>query len=180
MLCGVALAMLMAGLPVRAGTLFDPVTGYRVEHYRAPTPAEAPGAETVGVSEVATLRTEGAVLIDVGPRATLDPTWPRWLAGVPRTTIAGAHWLPEVGRGTIDPLVETYLDETLLRLSAGDKSRALVVFCNVDCWMSWNAAQRIAALGYADVHWFPGGADEWLAEDRPSAEIMPEPFGPED
>lgn len=174
----VGLVLLLVGTPVLAGALFDPVTGYRIERYRAPTPAEAPGATTVGPDDVATLGEAGALLIDVGPRATLDPDGPRWLTAEPRTTVAGAFWLPEVGRGKLDPVVEDYLATTLTRLSAGDTARAIVVFCNVDCWMSWNAAQRIAALGYADVNWFPGGADEWIAEDRPTAAIMPEPFAP--
>lgn len=161
-----------------ADDLFDPVTGYRVDRYRAAVPEIAPGAQTVDVEGVAMLAAEGALLVDVGPKATLDADGRRWLGVLPHSTIKGAHWLPEVGRGTIQPLVADYLAETLMRLTDGETTRAIVVFCKVDCWMSWNAAKRIASLGYSAVYWFPGGIDAWDFEDRATETVAPEPFVP--
>jgi PQQ-dependent catabolism-associated CXXCW motif protein len=43
----------------------------------------------------------------------------------------------------------------------------------MECWMSWNAAKRAVALGYARVHWYPDGTDGWAAAGLPLAEARP-------
>jgi PQQ-dependent catabolism-associated CXXCW motif protein len=44
---------------------------------------------------------------------------------------------------------------------AGSLDRPLVLFCEPDCWMSWNAAKRALSYGFRNVIWFPGGATAW-------------------
>lgn len=70
------------------------------------------------------------------------------------------------GCGTPDgktwpPPEQARLERGLARATKGDRSAPVVIFCRSDCWMSWNAARRAVALGYAGVHWFPGGIEEW-------------------
>jgi PQQ-dependent catabolism-associated CXXCW motif protein len=57
----------------------------------------------------------------------------------------------------------------------GDQTKALVVYCLRDCWMSWNAAKRILGMGYPNVVWYPDGTDGWAEADLPLQEAIPEP-----
>lgn len=162
-------------MPAGAEDLFDGA-GYRLGQYRAPVPAEAPGAVTVGLAEVQVLRDQGALLLDVMgvQRFEIAPDG-TWLTPERRDTIPRAHWLPVVGWGRLEPWQAGYLETSLLALTAGDRARAMVVFCKVDCWLSWNAAKRIAAAGYTGVHWFPGGADAWAEAGLPLERATPLP-----
>jgi rhodanese-related sulfurtransferase len=45
--------------------------------------------------------------------------------------------------------------------------------------MSWNAAKRILALGYANVAWYPEGTDGWGDANLPLQESDPEPQLPQ-
>jgi len=38
---------------------------------------------------------------------------------------------------------EDYLRRGLERASGGNNTRLLVIYCQADCWMSWNAAKRV-------------------------------------
>ena len=70
--------------------------------------------------------------------------------------------------------MQRYLSANLLRL-APDPDRAIVVFCMADCWMSWNAVQRIRSLGYSNVLWFAEGVDGWLDQGWELDAIAPVP-----
>ena len=105
-----------------------------------------------------------AIRIDVGAAAQsrfddLDGTW---LVRGPHLSLPGATWLPEVGRGTLSDQMDRYLTTNIAELTGGDFDRRIIVFCIADCWMSWNATQRLTALGYSRVHWFAEGTDGWL------------------
>jgi hypothetical protein len=54
---------------------FDPVTGYRIAHYRAAVPETAPGGVRVDLDQVDKLIAASAVLLDVMPSegAGADP-----------------------------------------------------------------------------------------------------------
>lgn len=41
--------------------------------------------------------------------------------------------------------------------------------------MSWNAAQRIATLGYEQVYWYRLGTDGWLDYGWPLSPVEPVP-----
>ncbi|MDR6773496.1 quinoprotein dehydrogenase-associated putative ABC transporter substrate-binding protein [Azospirillum sp. BE72] len=151
--------------------------GYRMADYRAPTPPALRGAETVGAEEVERLAKAGAVLVDVLP----TPPKPEGLAPgsrwvpPPHRSLPGAHWLPNVGYGAPSADQEAYFRTSLEALTAGDRKRPLVVFCQPDCWMSWNAAKRAVALGYQAVKWYPAGTDGWTATGRDLVTVEPEP-----
>jgi hypothetical protein len=44
--------------------------------------------------------------------------------------------------------------------------------------MSWNAARRAVAWGYANVAWYPDGTDGWAEEDLPLEDAQPAPGRP--
>jgi PQQ-dependent catabolism-associated CXXCW motif protein len=146
--------------------------------YRAPTPATVPGARTVTAAEVRDMAAGGgAVLIDVYPApprpAGLAPD-AVWLPK-PRKSIKGAVWLPNVGYGALSDAQDQYFRTGLEKLTGGRHDRALVFFCEPECWMSWNAALRAVEYGYTAVHYFPDGVQGWADEGLDVAEVEPEP-----
>ena len=160
--------------------LFHPDTGMRVSRQRAPTPDDVPGAVRVDAHQVKDLTTSGALLLDVGPalQSRFDELDGTWLVPKGHRSIPGAVWLPEVGRGELEPIMQRYLVANLSKL-ASDTDRAIVVFCMADCWMSWNAVQRIHALGYPNVFWFAEGVDGWLDQGWDLEAIEPVPVAVE-
>ncbi len=155
--------------------LFD-ADGYRIAEFLAPVPATCPGAVTVGTDEAQALLARGdAVPIDVLPA----PPRPEGLAPgalwlpPPRRNIPGSVWLPNVGYGRLSERLERYLERSVQLVTAGDKSRELLVYCRADCWMSWNVAKRLAAMGYTRVYWYPEGTDGWVAAGLPLESSRP-------
>ena len=152
--------------------------GYRSDNYRAPVPATLSGGKVLTTAEAnAIWRAGAAVFIDVLPRPPKPPNLP---AGTvwrdkPRLNIPGSVWLPDTGYGTLAAATEEYLRQGLARASGGDKTRSLVLYCQANCWMSWNAAKRALSFGYSNVAWYPDGTDGWQAADLPLAETQPEP-----
>ncbi len=143
---------------------FDRATGLRIAHYRAAVPDTVKGGVRVDRDRVDLLLKDGAVLIDVMPSegAGPDPDSGIWRLSRTHQTIPGATWLPDVGRGRITTEYEAYFRDNLDRLTNGDTRRPVVVFCQSDCWMSWNAIQRAANYGYSHLYWFPDGTDGWV------------------
>ena len=164
-----------------AQTAFDPATGYRISQYRAPTPASVPGGTVVTLEDVQRLvRDHRAVLIDVLPSegAGADPATGIWHVPKPHQTMAGAVWLPDTGKGTLSPTLDAYFQNTLASLTAGDKSRPVILFCQADCWMSWNAVKRAAGYGYSALYWYPDGTDGMRDWDIPLIAVTPIPMKP--
>ncbi len=152
--------------------------GYRTEDYLAPTPATLKGARVVTTVQAEQIwRTGSAVFVDVLPRAPRPADLPPKMIWreKPRRNIPGSVWLPDTGYGALAPVTENYLRTNLARVTRRDQTKALVVYCLRDCWMSWNAAKRILGMGYADVVWYPDGTDGWAEADLPLRESMPEP-----
>ena len=89
-------------------------------------------------------------------------------------TIPGSVWLPDTGYGTLAAATEDYLRHGLARASGGNNAKLLVIYCQADCWMSWNAAKRALSYGYPNVAWYPEGTDGWLRANLPVAESQPE------
>ncbi|WP_246149163.1 PQQ-dependent catabolism-associated CXXCW motif protein [Skermanella pratensis] len=153
--------------------------GYRLDHYRAPVPSHVPGAATVSLEEAEALHKAGTVLfIDVMkvPRAAFPGVSGKWLVAKPHVAIAGSTWLPEVGEGRPDPVVENYFRRNLERLTKGDAATGLLFYCVTDCWMSWNAAKRALSWGYRRVYWFRDGIDVWQQFDLPTEIVDPVPL----
>ncbi|MCE8510789.1 PQQ-dependent catabolism-associated CXXCW motif protein [Ruegeria pomeroyi] len=162
----------------RKPDLFHPETGFRIDRHRAPVPEDIPPpARKISALWARKLIARGALALDVygASQSRYDELDGTWLVPEPRQSLPGAVWLPEVGRGVLEPAMQAYLERELERLTDGSKARAIVVFCVADCWMSWNAAQRIAGLGYLQVHWFPLGTDGWRELGWPLEPVEPVP-----
>jgi PQQ-dependent catabolism-associated CXXCW motif protein len=175
--CLALIATIFAAAATRAADVPEPES-YRLEDYRAPTPATLHGAKVIGTQEAEKLwRSHIASFVDVLPR----PPRPRNLpAGTlwrdkPRPDIPGSIWLPDTGYGELAPSMASYFVKGLEKATHGDRARLVVLYCLADCWMSWNAAKRAQEIGYSDVAWYREGTDGWLAAGLPLEEAIPEP-----
>jgi PQQ-dependent catabolism-associated CXXCW motif protein len=151
---------------------------YRTEDYRARTPATLRGARVVTTSEAEAIWRRGeASFLDVLPRAPRPANLPPgtlW-RDLPRLDIPGSVWLPDTGYGALAPATEEYLRTGLREMTAGDRTKLVVVYCLRDCWMSWNAAKRALAMGYTNIAWYRDGTDGWQEAGLPLAEVQPAP-----
>ena len=152
--------------------------GFRTDEYRAPVPETLTGARVITTAEAETIwRAKSGAFIDVLPRPPKPSNLP---AGTvwrdrPRYNIPGSTWLPDTGYGKIAPVTEDYLRHGLEHVSSGNHAMLLVVYCQANCWMSWNAAKRILSYGYSNVAWYPDGTDGWEHANLPMVEAQPEP-----
>ena len=152
--------------------------GYRTEDYRAPVPQTLAGGRVLTTAEAEAIwRAKSGVFIDVLPRPPRPSNLP---AGTvwrdkPRSDIPGSIWLPDTGYGELADATEDYLRQGLARASGGNFATLIVVYCQANCWMSWNAAKRILSYGYTNVAWYPDGTDGWERVNLPTVESQPEP-----
>jgi len=151
---------------------------YRTDNYRSPVPATLAGARVLTTEQAEAIwRAKSGVFIDVLPQPPKPkslPTGTVW-RDKPRLNIPGSIWLPDTGYGRLAPATEDYLRKGLARATDGNKSALIVIYCQADCWMSWNAAKRALSLGYSNVAWYPEGTDGWTFYDLPTQESKPEP-----
>lgn len=174
-------AGMVTGPDTRPGSDVAAPDGYRMEHYRAPVPAEVPGATTANLDQAEALYRSGTVLfIDVMkvPRAKSAGLEGKWLVAKPHVAIKGSTWLPEVGEGALKPEIEHYFRLNLERLTRGDATTPLLFYCVTDCWMSWNAAKRALSWGYRRVYWYRDGIEVWQQFDLPTEVVAPVPLPP--
>src|SRR6266487_1466250 len=147
--------------------------GYRMEDYRAPVPATLAGVRVLTTAEAGAIWRAGtAVFIDVLPRAPKPQNLPSgtiW-RDKPRFNIPGSVWLPDTGYGKLAEATEAYLRRALERASGGNSAALLVIYCQENCWMSWNAAKRVLSYGYSNVAWYPEGTEGWERANLPVAE----------
>jgi PQQ-dependent catabolism-associated CXXCW motif protein len=155
--------------------------GYRSAHYRAPTPLQVPHAKTLDTRALrALLKSRKPLLIDVqavAVRPELAEFELSWLPSEPHYSLPGSTWLPNVGYAQLTPQMDRYFRDQLERLSGGDKAREIVIFCVIDCWMSWNAVQRAHRYGYRHLYWYRDGTDIWAAQGLPLEAVQPVPLG---
>lgn len=186
----------MTGLPTRravlravcagAGTLLarqassaaaEP-DGYRLDDYQGETPATLNGVAALTTAEAKALwAAEGVTFVDVLPHAPRPQGLPAdtiWREK-PHRSIAGAQWLPEVGRGVLAAETEDYFKRGLDEITGHDRSHPLVIFCKRQCWMSWNAAKRAESYGYTRVRWYADGIEGWSDAAMPLEEVQPRP-----
>ena len=172
------LALMVLAGAARADELVPEPQNYRTEDYRAPVPDTLAGARVLSTREAEAIwRDKAAVFVDVLPRPPKPPNLP---AGTvwrdkPRFNIPGSVWLPDTGYGELAATTEEYLRHGLMRATGGNRAALIVVYCQADCWMSWNAAKRTLSLGYGNVAWYPDGTDGWERANLPTAEAQPEP-----
>jgi PQQ-dependent catabolism-associated CXXCW motif protein len=172
------LALLILTVPTRAQENPPEPEGYRTDNYRTPVPATLAGARVFATKDAeATWRDGKAVFIDVLPRPPKPQNLPEGTVwrDKPRLNIPGSVWLPDTGYGMLAAATEDYLREGLARAIGGDMDRQLVIYCQADCWMSWNAAKRVLSYGYSNVAWYPDGTDGWQRANLPVEESQPVP-----
>jgi PQQ-dependent catabolism-associated CXXCW motif protein len=151
--------------------------GYRTEKYRAPVPATLSGARVLTTAEVEAIwRAKSGVFIDVLPRPTKPANLPEGTVwrDKPRFNIPGSIWLPDTGYGKLAPPTEDYLRRGIERASGGNKAALLVLYCQENCWMSWNAAKRVLSYGYSNAAWYPEGTEGWERAGLPVEESRPQ------
>lgn len=176
---GLRLAILLLGAASPAcgqsGPLFG-ADGYRIAHYRAPTRRPPDGVTRIAPAAAAQLRPDrDALFIDVVPaEGGVREADGRWRLASAQQSIAGAHWFPESGRGVPGAAIESGFAQGIARLVRGRRDRPIIVFCLADCWMSWNAARRLRALGYRRVWWLAEGTDGWRDLGLPLRPVLPE------
>jgi PQQ-dependent catabolism-associated CXXCW motif protein len=145
-----------------------------MDRFRAPVPATLEGAMTVGTAAAHALWWAGLPFLDVMPRPERPENLPEGTLWIdrPRLSVEGAVWVPNVGYGAIHGERHAYFRAALEAATGGDRAAAVVIFCEADCWMSWNAARRaVHEYGYSRVFWYPEGTTGWLAAGLPSEEI---------
>ena len=155
---GIALLVALAAGPALPSEDADygvaPSASLRTHDFSAPTPREIPGATTIRTEELReSLRSQPPpLLFDV-------------LGGDAHASLPGAIWLPGAGRGeSFTDTVQLQLARALETTTQGNRNRAIVFFCQgPQCWLSYNAALRAAALGYQRAYWYRGGIEAWLA-----------------
>jgi PQQ-dependent catabolism-associated CXXCW motif protein len=176
-----ALLLAVAAGAALAQALVPEPDGYRTQDYRAPTPATLRGARTVTTAQAHAMWKAGdVVFVDVLPHPPRPPKLP---AGTiwrerERLDISGSIWLPDTGYGELAPAAEHYFGSGLERATGGDRDKPLVIYCQRDCWMSWNASKRALALGYRNVAWYPDGTEGWQEAELPMANAVPAPGRP--
>ncbi|MSP00735.1 MAG: hypothetical protein EXR07_06765 [Acetobacteraceae bacterium] len=143
-----------------------PTTALRVSDFDAPTPTRIEGARTITTAGLHQLLASGRapLLVDV-------------IGGEQAFSLPNAVWLRDAGVGRhIDDDVQAWFDYHLARLTAGDKSRPLVIFCaSRMCWLAHNATLRAVDLGFTEVYWYRGGRDSWQAAGLPMEPVAPPP-----
>lgn len=150
--------------------------GYRMEEYRAPTPATLHGAAVIDTDAAARLwRGKAALFVDVMPRDVKPANLP---AGTiwrdkKRDDIPGSVWLPNVGYGALNAQMDGYFRGGLESITEGRHDAPLVFYCQTECWMSWNAAKRALEYGFSNVSWYPGGSDGWAKAGLPLEAAVP-------
>ena len=172
-----ALAAISLAAQAGAAEISEP-EGYRLEDYRAPTPATLRGAKVIHTGEAERIwRSREASFVDVMPRPPRPRNLPEGTVwrDKPRSNIPDSIWLPDTGYGELAPSMADYFAKGLEKVTRGDRAKLLVVYCVADCWMSWNAAKRALALGYPNVAWYPEGTDGWLGALLPLKDATPEP-----
>ena len=152
--------------------------GFRLERYDDKVPDTLTGATRVSAVQVRQLQsTDDVVVVDVIPEHRKPDELPEgqvWFP-VPHKGISGALWLPDVGYGVLSDTTEAYFTEHLRMATNGKLDHAIVFYCRIDCWMSWNAAKRAMSYGYSQVYWFADGIEEWEFEDYDVEQLTPAP-----
>ncbi len=151
-------------------------TGYRMDDYRAPTPATLRGGMVLSTEQAHALwERHEAVFIDVLPQVPRPAGLPAstiW-RDKPRLDVPGSIWLPDTGYGALAPVMQQYFEHGLAQATGDDRNRMVVFYCQANCWMSWNAAKRAIAMGYTQVAWYPDGTDGWVADHLPLQPRVP-------
>jgi PQQ-dependent catabolism-associated CXXCW motif protein len=144
-------------VPEPAGLWQGPLHGY--------TPNTVAGAKVASTAQVEELvASKTPLLIDVADPDKKPEGMPATALWMPaHRSIPGAIWLTAAGSGTSAPAFAEAFQSRIATLTGDDKAKVIITFCHPDCWASWNAAKRLADLGYSAVYWYPKGMEGWQA-----------------
>lgn len=173
-LCSCLLA-LMPVTVVAQETTFN-ADGYRTARYRSPVDADIAPAQRISMYDALALEPgKDALFLDVMPTegAVRDPATGTWRLSERHETIPGSQWHPETGRAPVEPLLWSALEQAIVSARDGRPELPVVIYCRADCWMSWNAARRLASSGFKHVYWLAEGTDGWHAAGRPLVDAAP-------
>ena len=109
----------LLGSGVRSQDHVPEPAGYRLDHYRAPTPATLAGARVLTTAEAKLHWENGAVFVDVlahSPRPANLPNETIWREKT-RSDIPGSIWLPNTGYGELAAETENYFRLGLKRVA---------------------------------------------------------------
>ena len=122
------------------------------------TPPTLAGAKMVAAEDVAKAAAGGAMVLDA-----------RVAAEYADGHIKGAVSVPY--REKSDKVVnfDAGQDEFNLSKLPGDKSAAVVVYCNgPECWKSYKASVLAIKAGYTNILWYREGYPNWKAKGMPT------------
>lgn len=181
----IAIAGLLAlGLQVadlhgaRAEDLVPEPDGYRQGDFRTYVPETVKGGRAITTQEAKAVFDAGdAIFVDVLPQSPRPANLP---AGTifrekPRKDIPGSTWLPDTGYGELAPVIETWFADNMEQLAGKDRGKPIVIYCLADCWMSYNAAKRLASWGYTNILWYRDGTTGWEKAGYPVEDRKPVP-----
>lgn len=185
----VAIVVMLALTLPGHGAWADPAAtfdaqGYRNASYRAVVDRDPVPARRITLAEARRLHAANkALFIDVLPAegANRDPVSGRWTLATRHQSIPGALWLPDTGRAAPDAVMWRGLEARVAAHRQRHRRAAVVVFCRADCWLSWNAARRLALSGERNVRWLAEGIEGWhetggsLVDAQPEAVPNPGP-----
>lgn len=146
--------------------------GYRIEHYRSPTPTHNEYARPLDTEALQRLLIEQphARLIDVYRRPWRHG---QFIEDEAHANLPDSLWLANTGDGELDTQWQTYFSHHLQQASHNDKGWPLVFYCRADCWLGWNAAKRAHAMGYNNLYWYRDGIDGWQQAGLPLIPAQP-------
>lgn len=196
-----ALATLVPGLPPALGSgpsevlsaaaaparpdapaaLFD-AQGYRSASYRAPVNRAPFPARRITLAAARRLHPErGALFVDVlaAEGAHRDAVSGQWTLIAEHESIPGALWFPDVGHSAPDPVLWRAFADRVATFRKAHPKAPVIVFCRTDCWMSWNAARRLAYAHAPHILWLPEGIEGWRDAGGTLAKVQPEQTRPE-
>ena len=119
------------------------------------------------------VNSKSAILLDTWKKdikpEKLEPK--KWLPAQ-RYSLPGAKWLPNVGLEILTPELRKYFEETVKRLTKGNKDAKIVCFCRRG-YYSKIAAERLARIGYTNIFLYPG-TDLWEDSGKKLIIVKPE------
>lgn len=166
------IASLLLAVPAAAEAPLFSADGYRLSHYRSPTPVRAEHAQTLDTAALQRLLAEQpkTQLIDVYRRQWLHG---QFIEDEVHANLPGSLWLANTGDGELSAQWQGYFTYHLRRASHGEKAWPLVFYCRSDCWLGWNAVRRAHTLGYTNLYWYRDGIDAWQQAGLPLLPAQP-------
>ncbi|MGE8063573.1 trypsin-like serine protease [Pseudomonas sp. NPDC089569] len=132
----------------------------RLSEFGAPTPLSVPGGHRIEISVV--WRSILAGLNDPQQKPLIVSAIEN-ATGVPTAiNLSFANAGGDFSDNTQSKLRD------IMRTLEPDTSRKIIVYCHhSECWLAYNTALRLIALGYKDVNWMRDGIDGWIEAGLP-------------